>query len=323
MRDFQKAYRENSTADRGGENAQPEDFAALAEAFRDFLEGHGLSPATVRARLDGLRVLGRYAEAHEISDLRQMSRTQVDAYVADLRKRKLSPRTVENWLGTCKRFFYFLVETNRLLISPAEHLRERNLSHIMGPVVSAKEADRLLAVPNTSLPLGVRDRMILEVLYGTGLRRSEVTALTIFDVDLAGGLVRVQHGKGDKERLVPLGQQAQKWCKLYLENVRPVLCRRLHGRDGEPALLLGRDGKPLSRDAVAMIVKMAGKAAGVRASCHTLRRTMATELLKGGAKLPAVAAILGHAHLSATQRYTKVASADLRRVHREKHPRGK
>lgn len=319
LRDFQEAYKEKPRAQAPG----TEDLSALADAFRDFLEGHGLAPATVQARLQGLQVLGRYAQAHEIADLRQMSRAQVDAYVADLRRRKLSPRTVENWLGTCKRFFYFLVETNRLLISPAEHLRERNLSHLMGHVISAKEAARLLAVPNTSLPLGVRDRAILEVLYETGLRRAEVTALTIFDVDLAGGLLRVQQGKGGKDRLVPLGEQAGKWLRMYLENVRPRLCRRKHGQDGEAALLLGRDGKPLSRDALAMMVKMAGKAVGVRASCHTLRRTMATELLKGGAKLPAVAAILGHAHLSATQRYTKVASADLRRVHREKHPRGK
>jgi integrase/recombinase XerD len=193
----------------------------------------------------------------------------------------------------------------------------------MGRVISAKDAEKLLAAPNTSLPMGVRDRAILEVLYGTGLRRAEVVGLSVFDVDLAGGVLRVQHGKGGKERLVPLGQEAQKWLKLYLENVRPLLARRMHGREGEMALLLARDGRGLTRSALTNLVAALGRAAGVRASCHTLRRTMATELLRGGAQIVEVGTILGHANLTATQRYTKVAGSDLRRLQAEKHPRGK
>lgn len=319
MRDFQEAYKEKPRGPASG----ADDFAALAEAFREHLEGRGLSPATVAVRMQGLARMRGFVEARAIADVRQMTRAEVDAYVAELRRRKLSPHTVESWLGTCKRFFAFLVESNRLLISPAEHLHERNLGHLVGRVISAKDAEKLLATPNTSLPMGVRDRAILEVLYGTGLRRAEVTGLSVFDVDLAGGVLRVQHGKGGKERLVPLGKEAQKWLKLYLENVRPLLARRMHGREGEMALLLARDGRTLTRSALTNLVAALGRAAGVRASCHTLRRTMATELLRGGAQIVEVGTILGHANLTATQRYTKVAAADLRKLQVEKHPRGK
>jgi integrase/recombinase XerD len=319
MREFQEAYMEKPQTQAPG----ADDFAALTEAFREHLEGRGLSPATIAVRMQGVAKLRRFVEEHAISDVRQMTRAEVDAYVSELRRRKLSPHTVESWLGTCKRFFGFLVESNRLLISPAEHLHERNLGHLVGRVISAKDAEKLLATPNTSLPMGVRDRAILEVLYGTGLRRAEVVGLSVFDVDLAGGVLRVQHGKGGKERLVPLGREAQKWLKLYLEKVRPLLARRMHGREGEMALLLARDGCALTCSALTSLVATLGKAAGVRVSCHTLRRTMATELLRGGAQIVEVGTILGHANLTATQRYTKVAGSDLRKMQVEKHPRGK
>jgi integrase/recombinase XerD len=318
-RDFQEAYREKPRV--SAPNA--DDFAGLAEAFRQHLEGRALSPATVAVRMQGLARLGSFVEERAIADVRQMTRAEVDAYVAELRRRKLSRHTVESWLGTCKRFFAFLVESNRLLISPAEHLHEKNLAHLVGPVISARNAEKLLAVPNTSLPMGVRDRAILEVLYGTGLRRAELVGLSVFDVDLAGGVLRVVRGKGGKERLVPVGNEAQKWLRLYLEKVRPMLARRMHGREGEMALLLARDGRTLTCKALTNLVATLGKAADVRVSCHTLRRTMATELLRSGAQLVEVGAMLGHARLTATQRYTKVAAADLRKLQAEKHPRGK
>ena len=318
MREFQEAHKEKPRPQAPG----LDDFATLVDAFCEHMRGRGLSPATAKTRAQGLTTLRRYLEAEQIPDVRQMTRAQVDCYVAGLRKR-VAPRTAECWLGACKRFFGFLVENNRLLISPAEHLHERNLSHLVGPVISTKDAEKLLAGPNTSLPTGVRDRAILEVLYGTGLRRAEVVGLSVFDVDLAGGVLRVQHGKGGKERLVPLGQEAQKWLKLYLEKVRPLLARRMHGREGEMALFLARHGRALTCPALTRLVAALAQATGVRVSCHALRRTMATELLRGGAQLVEVGAILGHARLTATQRYTKVAAGDLRQMQTEKHSRGK
>ena len=316
MRDFQEAYREKPPLPAS-------DFAALADAYREHLQGRGLSPATVMIRMQGVATLRRFAEEQQIPDVRQMTRAQVDAYVVELRRRNLSPHTVQSRLVTCKCFFTFLVESNRLLLSPAEHLRVQHLGHLMGPTVTAGEAAKVVTAPNTSLPMGVRDRAILEVLYGTGLRRAEMVGLSVFDVDMAGGVLRVVHGKGGKERLVPLGRQAALWLRTYLEKVRPALIRHSHGRDSEGALWLCRDGKVLTRETLTMLVKTAGQSVGVRVSCHTFRRTMATELLRGGAQIVQVASLLGHTHLKSTQRYTKVAGVDLRRMQEEKHPRGK
>jgi integrase/recombinase XerD len=319
MRDFQEAYREKP----GGPAPGAGDFGALVEAFRQHLEGRGLSPSTVRIRMDGVATLRRFVEERAIADVRQMTRAEVDAYVVELRRRKLSPHTVQTRLVTCKCFFAFLVESNRLLLSPAEHLHTKHLGHLMGRTVSTAQASKLLAAPNTSLPMGVRDRAIVEVLYGTGLRRRELLGLTVFDVDLAGGVLRVVRGKGGKERMVPLGREAQRWLALYLENVRPLLARRMHGREGEMAMLLARDGRALTPEALSKLVATLGESVGVKVTCHTLRRTMATELLRGGAQIVEVGALLGHARLTATQRYTKVAAADLRKLQVEKHPRGK
>lgn len=305
------------------ENHEHEPYALLVRAFCEHLVGRGLSPSTVRIRCQGLQAFGRYVHGKGIEDVRQMTKRELDGYVTHLRMRKLSPRTIQCWIATLKRFFAFLVDTNRLLLSPVEHLRERNLSHLVGPTLSITQAERLLAVPNTSLPIGVRDRALLEVLYGTGLRRAELATLTIFDVDLAGGLLRVSQAKGGTERIVPLGREALRWLGAYLEKVRPALARLSRGRDGEHRLWLGRDGRVVNPEALAAVVTKTARAAGIRASCHMLRRTVGTEMLRGGAQLPEVAALLGHRHLQTTQRYTKVVARDLKRVHAHHHPRGK
>jgi integrase/recombinase XerD len=262
-----------------------QDLAALVEAFSAHLRARGAAAATVRCRRQGLRPLREYLEKNKIADLRQLTRREVDAYVASLRERKLSPHTVESWIAAMRRFFDFLCETNRLLLSPAEHLRQHNLSHRVGPTLGVAEIERVLAAVNTSLPIGVRDRALIELLFSTGMRREEAALLTVFDVDLAGGVVRISHAKGGGERLVPLGQQALRWLRTYLESVR----RKLSGAREGHALFVGRGGRALSGAGIASIVKHAGRRAGVSASCHTLRRTMATELLRGGANIAEVA----------------------------------
>jgi integrase/recombinase XerD len=135
--------------------------------------------------------------------------------------------------------------------------------------------------------------------------------------------LRVEEGKGGKARVVPLGSQAAHWLGVYLEHVRPQLARRKNARPASHVLFLGRSGEDLSGPALGKIVDAAARAAGVRVSCHALRRTMATEMLRGGADLVTVSRILGHACLSTTQRYTKVETPDLRLVHARHHPRGR
>lgn len=301
--------------------AVPPGFAELVQAFVVHLQSRGMSASTVRIRLQAMSALGRYWAKQGLEDVRQLGRTEVDGYVKWLREQALAPRTVESMISGTKAFFRFLVDTNRLLINPAEHVLERNLQHLVGPTITAKEAERLLAAPNTSLPIGIRDRAMLELFYGTGIRRAELASLTVFDVDLAGGLVRVQ-GKGGRERVVPLGRQATTWLRTYVEKVRPELGKHVHGRDGEHTLFLDVTGKRMSPAAISQAVETRGQAVGVRVSCHTLRRTMATEMLKRGADLPSIAKILGHANIKTTEAYTKVVPADLQRVHARLHPRG-
>lgn len=299
----------------------PPGFEALLAAFVAHMQSLRMSLSTVKGRLRAARMLGGWCQGQGIEEVRALGRKDVDEYVKWLRAQALSPNTVENWLSGMKAFFRFLVETNRLLINPAEHVRERNLQHLMGPTISAEEADRVLDAPNTSLPIGVRDRAILELLYSTGIRREELRRLTIFDVDLAGGLLRVL-GKGGAHRVLPLGVQVTKWLRTYLGNVRPKLGRRKHARDGEQTLFLGREGGPLTIFAIHALVIKHGRDVGVRVSCHTLRRSMGAEMLKRGADLRSIAKLLGHVRITTTQKYTKVMPVDLRRVHDRLHPRG-
>ncbi len=140
-------------------------------------------------------------------------------------------------------------------------------------------------------------------------------------MDLDGGLLRVL-GKGNRERVVPLGRQAVAWLRTYLGNVRPKLATHMHGRDREHALFLDKSGKQMTMQAISVTIRKYGLAVGVRVSCHALRRTMATEMLKRGADLPSIAKLLGHANIKTTEHYTKVVPADLRRVHEDLHPRG-
>lgn len=311
MRALEQASKEKTSAD----------LDELVATMTEHLVARKLAPATVRGRLQGLVRFRQHVQRNGITDVRQMGRAEVDRYVAELRISGLAPRTVENWIAALKCFFSFLVETNRLLLSPAEHLRERNLGHLVGPTVTVAEADKVLATVNTSTMLGMRDRTMLELIYGTGIRRGECATLTIFDVDLEGGQLRVMGKRG--ERMVPLGSQATKWLRTYLGKVRPVLVRRKDGQAETPLVFLGKSGQALSVQAVHVIVRQAGLQAGVKLSCHRLRRTLATEMLRGGAGVREVGALLGHVRLETTQKYTKVVAADLRKMHAERHPRGR
>jgi len=297
-------------------------FEALVAQYCEHLRGHGRSPATLQTRRYGLRTLGDFIVARGIADVRQMSRGEVDAYVAAVRGAKGAQRTNEGRICALKGFFRFLVDTNRILLSPAEHVREKNLQGLVGPTITPAQAERLLLAPNTSLLHGVRDRALLELLYSTGLRRDEVRKLSIFDVDLVGGLLRVAEGKGGRGRVVPIGKESARWLSTYLERVRPVLAERRRA-GGSHIIFLGRSGEDISGRGIGKIVETAARKAGVRVSCHGLRRTMATEVLRGGADIVTVAKMLGHVSPKTTQRYTKVETSDLRRVHSRHHPRGR
>ena len=290
--------------------------ATEREGFERALLARRRSPSTVRLYVAMLYPFAVFLAHRGRADLRGVTRRDVDAYACELAGSPLAPALRRR---AVKRLFEHLVETQKLLSSPAEHLRERRVTSLPGRVLTEAEVDKLLAAPNTSLPRGIRDRALLELLYATGLRRGEVVGLAVFDVDLGGGLVRVR-GKGGHERLVPLSKEAQKWLGEYLRQVRPRLAR--HG-DGERALFLTRSGRRMGPGAIDQALLQHSKAAGLRrVSCHTLRRSVGTALVRGGADVRTVAQILGHARVSTMARYTLLAATDLRREHARTHPRG-
>jgi integrase/recombinase XerD len=286
------------------------------DGFRRWLETRKVSPATVTIYLSGLV---RFEAGHAEVDLRAVTRQDIEAHAAALRNAGLAPSTVHIWLRGLGRFFEYLVEAQRLLVSPMSGLRWKAPKILPGPSLTEKQADRLLSMPNTGFPQGIRDRAVLELCYATGLRRKEMCGLAVYDVDLDGGVVRVRHGKGDRERLVPLSREACKWLGEYLREIRPRAARR---NSIVRALFLGRSGQGLTPGALDQILLKHSQMAGLRrVSCHALRRTVATALLRGGADVVSVSEVLGHANLKTTERYTRVVVADVRAVHARTHPR--
>jgi integrase/recombinase XerD len=220
-----------------------------------------------------------------------------------------------------RRLFEYLEMMNRILVNPAEKFKEpKKETRLPRVVLTAKETRRILDAPNLSLEIGIRDRAILEVFYSTGIRLGELLRLTIFDCDLQGGLLRVNNGKGAKDRVVPLGRHAVKFLQTYLAKVRP---RYTSWKRAERCLFVGRLGVPLSQQAVQKMVRNYARAAGIRKKVtpHTFRHTFATELVRNGAEITAVQKMLGHADLSVTQLYTHVAGVEVKKTHRLSHPR--
>ena len=214
-------------------------------------------------------------------------------------------------------------KTNVIFVNPAEFIPEpRPEVRLPRCVLTAAEARAVLDQPNLGKPAGIRDRAILEVLYSTGIRLEELCRLTVYDADLQGGMLRVNSGKGKKDRVVPLGKHAAKFIREYVEKVRPQLCRK---NRSERRLFIDYYGKPLSKQSVSLMIRASARASGVKkkVSAHTFRHSFATELVKNGADITAVQRMLGHSDLSVTQVYLRSAGVDLKSAHKKTHPREK
>jgi len=228
-------------------------------------------------------------------------------------------RSSARWLSCVKGFYRHLVHIGRLTVDPAAHLEHPSLGRYLPTSLSEAEVRALLQAPATDTTLGLRDRAMLEVLYASGLRISELVSLRQGAVNVRQGVVRIV-GKGGRERLVPIGEEALRWVDRFLEEARGELVR------GNPsdALFPSRRGRPMSRQTFWYAIKRYAELAGINRSIspHTLRHAFATHLLNHGADLRAVQMMLGHADLSTTQIYTHVAQARLKALHGTHHPRG-
>ncbi|MEK7710244.1 MAG: site-specific tyrosine recombinase XerD, partial [candidate division NC10 bacterium] len=225
----------------------------------------------------------------------------VARYLLTLRQAGLGPRSVARHLSAVRGLYRFLVREGRLGRDPTEHLEGPRPPRRLPRTLSPKEAAALVESPALNDRAGLRDRALLELLYATGMRASECLALRIEDLNLAAGYV-IPTGKGDRQRLVPVGAQALHWVRAYLKTARPALVKR-----ADPGtLFVNRAGRRLSRQGLWGIIKKAARRAGVRTavSPHTLRHSFASHLLERGADLRSIQAMLGHADISTTQIYT-------------------
>jgi integrase/recombinase XerD len=289
------------------------------EPFRDYLAleaGH--RPATIESYQRDLRRLTEYVERHGAAGPHQVTRALLRKFIFALKDLGLAPATIRRQISAIRTYYGFLMAEGIVTDDPSDRLETPRRWRTLPAVLSLAEVEALLASPQVDEPLAWRDRALLELGYGAGLRVSELCGLKLTDLHLADGLVRVV-GKGDKERLVPLGRQVIAAVSTYRNTTRSALDR---GRTGGRVLLNAR-GTPLSRVGAWGVVKEHARRAGIRkrVTPHTLRHTFATHLLEGGADLRAVQEMLGHADLSTTQIYTHVDREYLRKVHARFHPR--
>jgi integrase/recombinase XerD len=296
------------------------DRAFWLEAFRDHLSLEaGNSANTVEAYLRDLRRFGEFAVARGVRDPAAISRAHLRDFIFLLKDLGLSPASIRRAVSSLRTYFAFLIGEGKVADDPSDRLESPKRWRTLPEVLTVAEMERLLAAPALDEPLAWRDRALLELGYGAGLRVSELCGLGVTDLLLPDSLVRV-FGKGSKERLVPLGRSVIGAVSVYLHQLRPELDRGA----SQGRVLLNARGEPLSRMGAWKVVKKAAERAGIgkRVTPHTLRHSFATHLLEGGADLRAVQEMLGHADLSTTQIYTHVDRDYLRSVHKQFHPRG-
>jgi integrase/recombinase XerD len=292
----------------------------LLARFTDYIAlEQGLSPRTQEAYARDLQRFAEFCEARDVREPLAITARLLRDYVYHLKDLGLSPSSIRRGVSAVRTYFRFLTGDGVVVRDPSERLETPQKWRTLPEVLSVEEVRRLIAAPTLDEPLAFRDRALLELAYGAGLRVSEWVSLGVRDLLLEDGLVRV-FGKGNKERLVPIGRSAIGAAAVYLRELRP----KLEKGEGKGILFLNARGRPLTRMGAWKILRGHVERAGLtkHVSPHTLRHSFATHLLEGGADLRAVQEMLGHVDIATTQIYTHVDREYLRQVHRSFHPRG-
>ena len=291
----------------------------LIDEYEEHLRAErGLAELTIRNYVTDLRPLYDYMTLRGLSGLERIDRTSVRGYLAWLSDLGYVRRSIARKLSTLRGFLRWLVRKGVLQTDPLPRRGVMKLDSRLPRFLSQDEAARIVLAPDTSAPLGARDRALLELIYAAGLRVSEVRDLNVGNVDLASREVRVT-GKGSKQRAVLIGEAARSALAIYLNEVRP----KLEGRDSDNALFLNRYGGRLSQRSIqAKVRRYAARVGlGTGVHTHTLRHSFATHLLEGGADLRVVQELLGHASPATTQIYTHVTASEAKAVYLAAHPR--
>jgi integrase/recombinase XerD len=278
----------------------------------------GLAEKTIQAYAGDLRAFGAYLANQKIKAAADADTAVILKYVIDLRRKGLGARSRARHLITIRGFCAFLVQSGILTQNPAQVVDLPKIGIKLPDVLSVGQLERLLAVPDRSSPLQLRDAAMLELIYAAGLRVSELVTLELPALNLEAGFVRVL-GKGSKERIVPIGGKATECLRYYLMSARPSLLKS----NVSKSLFVARAGKPMTRQGFWKLLRRYALMAGIqKITPHSMRHSFATHLLEGGADLRAVQTMLGHVDIATTQIYTHVAQKRLIEIHRQCHPRG-
>ena len=292
--------------------------SSVIDRFLDAMwSEQGLSQNTLAAYGADLRVLHRWL-GKQGRTLENARKGDLLAFISSRAAGGIHVRTLSRQLSTARRFYGYLMREGLISRDPSGQIANPRMGRPLPHNLSESEVERLLDAPPLDNPLGIRDRCMLEVLYATGLRVSELVNLALGQVSLASGVLRVR-GKGSKERLTPLGEEAADWLRKFMDHARPDIL----GDRVSDALFPTRRGKAMTRQAFWQRLRKHSAAAGVteHVTPHSLRHAFATHLLDHGADLRVVQLLLGHSSLSTTQIYTQVARKRLRDLHRRHHPR--
>ncbi len=309
-----------------GDPNDPRGFEVLFARYCEWLAVHQASVRSIETVTSCLKLFGRWCAERGIVQPGEVSRSVVERYQSWLYHHRQQTGKPLGWatqssrLSTVKGFFKWLSRERYLLYNPAAEIAlPKTPPRLPVDGFSLAEVEQVLSTPDIGKPLGLRDRALLEVLYATGIRRLELRNLDVYDAELERGYLVVRAGKGNRDRVVPLGERATAWARRYVEQVRPEL---VSGPD-ELALFLSARGIRFDVLSLGQVVKRAIEASGVRArrgSCHLFRHTMATLMLEGGADVRYVQEMLGHVKLETTTIYTHVSIDRLAQVHAATHP---
>ena len=308
-----------------GNQNDPLGMGAMLKKFLEDLAVKNFSLVSIDKRRGQLNEFIRWAEDRSLQRVNEINRPILQRYQRHLfykrtvRDTPLSFRSQYVRLSSIRSWFAWLTRNNFLLSNPASELELPKLGNPLPKhVLTHEEAETILNQTDVTTALGLRDRSMLETLYSTGLRRMELVNLQIYDMEVSRGVVIVRHGKGNRDRVVPIGQRALLWAERYRNEVRPELL----ANPNETAFYLGKDGQGISGPQLGDLVHQYIKAAdiGKQGSCHLFRHSMATAMLENGADIRFIQSMLGHAKLETTQIYTRVSIRKLQEIHEATHP---
>lgn len=331
-----RKLRDRGTDRRGGLAAREDglprarvgDLGWMRDGYEAYLQMRNYTPDSITGRMKSLSSFLEWALERDLQRVEEITRPVLESYQRWLwryRKKNGKPLGVSTQrarIGVLRDWFKWMVRQNHLPANPASDLEfPRAEQRLPVEGLSVKQLEAVLAVPDTSDPLGVRDRAMLEVFYSTGIRRGELSSLVLGDINQDRQTLRVNLGKGRKDRVVPIGARALLWVEKYLQEVRPLLC--LDTR--QQGLFLTAYGEPFNRDVLSRMVSelMDQADMGRKGSCHLLRHTCAMHMLEGGADIRFIQQLLGHAKMTTTAIYTQVSIKQLQDVHARCHPAGR